>query len=126
GPNQRLIIRYQTQLDGNTQNGATLTNIAGAIQWFNADSSVSGRKTYTGPLTNGTPGTPDNQDAFTVTAAILASDPALVLTKSGPATMNLGQWGNFGIDIQNTGTSDAWNVSLHDLLPHRATAGLSN
>ena len=70
GPNQRLIVRYRTQLDPNTQNGATLTNIAGAIQWFNGDSSVDGRTTYTGPLTNGTPGILDNQDAFTVTVAL--------------------------------------------------------
>ena len=39
GPNERLIIRYRTQLDANTQNGVALTNVAGAIQWFNADSS---------------------------------------------------------------------------------------
>ena len=31
-------------------------------------------------------------------------------TKSGPATMNLGQWGDFVIDVQNTGLGDAWNV----------------
>jgi len=123
GPNQHLILRYRTQLDANTQNGATLTNIAGAIQWFNADSSNASRKTYTGPLTDGTPGILDNQDAHTVTAALTA-DPVLVLTKSGPATMNLGQWGNFGIDVQNTGLSDAWNVSLRDLLPHIATGGM--
>src|SRR5262249_19420600 len=67
GPNQRLIVRYRTQLDANTQNGATLTNIAAAVQWFNADSSVNGRNTYSGPLTDGTPGIPDNQDAVTVT-----------------------------------------------------------
>jgi uncharacterized repeat protein (TIGR01451 family) len=66
-PNQRLILHYQTQLDANSQNGAMLTNVAGAIQWFNGDSSVASRKTYTGPLTNGTPGVLDNQDAFTVT-----------------------------------------------------------
>ncbi|PYR14561.1 MAG: hypothetical protein DMF94_34110, partial [Acidobacteria bacterium] len=70
GPNERLIVRYRTQLDATTQNGVTLTNVAGAIQWFNADSSVSGRKTYTGTLTNGTPGILDNQDAFTVTVAL--------------------------------------------------------
>ena len=69
-PNQHLIIHYQTQLDANSQNGVTLTNIAGAIQWFNGDSSVANRKTYTGPLTNGTPGVLDNQDAFTVTVAL--------------------------------------------------------
>ena len=45
GPNERLIIRYRTQLDANTQNGVTLTNIAGAIQWFNGDSSNPNRKT---------------------------------------------------------------------------------
>ncbi|PYR20156.1 MAG: hypothetical protein DMF98_23940, partial [Acidobacteria bacterium] len=70
GPNERLIIRYRTQLDATTQNGATLTNVAGAIQWFNGDSSVPSRKTYTGTLTNGTPGILDNQDAFTVTVAL--------------------------------------------------------
>src|SRR5262249_29984061 len=70
GRNERLIVRYRTQLDATTQNGVTLTNVAGAIQWFNADSSVSSRKTYTGTLTNGTPGILDNQDAFTVTVAL--------------------------------------------------------
>jgi uncharacterized repeat protein (TIGR01451 family) len=70
GPSQRLIVRYRTQLDPNTQNGAALTNIAGAVQWFDADSSVNSRKTYTGPLTNGTPGVPDNQDAASVTVAL--------------------------------------------------------
>src|SRR5437762_11889170 len=53
-----------------------------------------------------------------------AGDPALVVRKSGPATMNLGQWGNFGIDVQNTGQGDAWNVSLRDLLPHGTTGGM--
>src|SRR5262249_3711513 len=125
-PNQHLIIRYRTQLDANTHNGVTLTNFAGAIQWFNGDSSNANRKSYTGTLTNGTPGVPDNQDAYTVTAALPASDPVLVLTKSGPATMNLGQWGNFGVDIQNTGLSDAWNVSVRDLLPNGATGGMCN
>src|SRR6266516_3661485 len=59
GPNERLIIHYRTQLDANTQNGATLTNVAGAIQWFNADSSIASRKASTGTLTNGTPGIQD-------------------------------------------------------------------
>ena len=43
GPTQRLIVTYQTQLDANTQNGARLTNIAGAIQWFNGNSSNAAR-----------------------------------------------------------------------------------
>ena len=39
-----------------------------------------------------------------VTPPMTIAAPVLVVTKSGPATMNLGQWGNFVIDVQNTGT----------------------
>ena len=284
GPNQRLILRYQTQLDANTLNGVTLTNVAGAIQWFNDNNNNPGRKSYTGTLTSGTPGIQDNQGAYTATVvfsgalfektvadltsgvnlaktaspgdklrytlrirttnqalssfrifddmealnaqsdftpgtlslvmfpagadtsatsstggskgtgvidirnlsvpansqaliqfditlgpniatgtvvtnqAVLlangttfalsddpnvngtadptrltivvppidpsASEPALVVRKSGPATLNLAQWGNFGIDVQNIGLTDAWDVSLRDLLPHGATGGM--
>src|SRR6516225_4841794 len=45
--NQRLIINYQTQLDANSQNGATLTNVAGAIQWFDGSSTTTNRNTFT-------------------------------------------------------------------------------
>jgi uncharacterized repeat protein (TIGR01451 family) len=286
GPNERLIIRYRTQLDANTGNNIALTNVAGAIQWFNADSSDPSRTSYTRTLTNGTPGTLDHEDAFTVTSAvsgyffektvanmtsganpattaapgdrlrytlrfrptgqaltnfrifdemdamnaqadfapgtltlvttptgadtsatsstggtkgtgvidvrnlsaaaggevliqfditlkspiangtvvtnqatlrlsdgstfamsddpnvngtasssvsgdedptrvtISAAEPVLVVRKSGPATMNLGQWGSFAIDVQNTGLTEAWNASLRDVLPKGATGGM--
>ena len=256
GPTQRLIVTYQTQLDVNTQNGATLTNVAGTTLWFNGPSSDSGRQSYTCTLTNGTPGVLDCQDAHTVTAVIRAvtitkqvtvvgggaavpgatldyllhvtntsanpvnpvfitdnlnaagagaltyvagtatmngspngvsvagnvitanysatygplapggtidlrfratlgstlatgtivtntgvvtwsiplqtasasvsitvggvvGAPNLVFTKSGPPTMSPGQWGQFGFNVQNTGTSDAWNATLLDQLPER-------
>src|SRR5205814_2287184 len=67
GPSQRLIIRYRTQLDASTQTGVALTNVAGAVQWFNADSSNPNRQLINGNLTDGTPGVLDNQDAHTVT-----------------------------------------------------------
>ncbi|MCI0437257.1 MAG: DUF11 domain-containing protein, partial [Gemmatimonadetes bacterium] len=70
GPNERLIVTYRTQLDADTQNAVTLTNVAGAIQWFNGDSSITGRQTYTRTLTNGTVGTADHEDAHTVTVAL--------------------------------------------------------
>ena len=70
GPNERLIVRYRTQLDANTQNGVVLTNIAGAIQWFNGDSSNANRISSTRTLTNGTPGILDHEDAHAVTAAL--------------------------------------------------------
>jgi uncharacterized repeat protein (TIGR01451 family) len=261
GPTQRLIVTYQTQLDANTQNGATLTNVAGTTLWYNGPSSATGRQSYACTLTNGTPGVLDCQDAHTVTVVIPAvtitkqvtvvgggaavpgatldylvhvtntsanpvnpvvitdnlnaagagaltyvagtatmngspngvsvagnvitanysatygplapggtSDlrfratlgstlaagtivtntgvvtwntppqtasasvsitvggvvgtPNLVFTKSGPATMSLGQWGQFGLNVQNTGTSNAWNVTLLDQLPSGATGGM--
>jgi uncharacterized repeat protein (TIGR01451 family) len=70
GPNERLIIRYRTQLDADTQDGIALTNVAGAIQWFNGDSSNPDRQPYARTLTNGTEGTPDHEDAHTVTVAL--------------------------------------------------------
>src|SRR6267142_1364429 len=261
GPTQRLIVTYQTKLDANTQNGATLTNVAGTTLWYNGPSSDTGRQSYTCTLTNGTPGVLDCQDAHTVTAVIpaltitkqvavvgggaavpgatldylvhvtntsanpvnpvvitdnlnaagagaltyvagsatmngspngvsaagnvitanysatygplapggtidlrfratlgstlaagtivtntgvvtwntppqtasasvsitvggIVGAPDLVFTKSGPATMSLGQWGQFGFNVQNTGTSDAWNVTLLDRLPRGGTGGM--
>jgi uncharacterized repeat protein (TIGR01451 family) len=70
GPGERLIIVYETELDTDTQNGVALTNVAGVTEWFNGDSSVPGRQTYTRTLTDGTPGTLDHEDAHTVTAAL--------------------------------------------------------
>jgi large repetitive protein len=67
GPGERLIIQYRTQLDANTKDGASLTNVAGAIQWYNGDSSNPARIVTNKTLTNGTPGVPDHEDAHTVT-----------------------------------------------------------
>src|SRR5260370_6061975 len=76
GPTQRLIVTYQTQLDANTQSGATLTNVAGTTLWYNGPSSDTGRQSYTRTLTHGTPRVLDCQDAHTVTAVI----PAVAIT----------------------------------------------
>ena len=70
GPSERLIITYRTQLDSDSQNNATLTNVAGATQWFNGDSSIPDRIATNRAVTTGTPGTPDHQDAHTVTVAL--------------------------------------------------------
>jgi uncharacterized repeat protein (TIGR01451 family) len=70
GPNERLIITYRTRLDGDTQNNFALTNFAGAVQWFNGDRSNPDRLPYTRLLTDGTVGTPDHEDAHTVTSAL--------------------------------------------------------
>jgi uncharacterized repeat protein (TIGR01451 family) len=117
---QRLVITYQAQLDAKTQKGATLTNVAGATQWYNGPSTNNGRTSYTCKLTNGTPGVLDCQDAHTLTVPVYA----LTLTKGGPATMYVGQFGRFTLDVQNTGTTDAWNATIVDKLPKIATGGM--
>jgi uncharacterized repeat protein (TIGR01451 family) len=71
GPSERLIINYQSQIDGDSIDGIPLTNVAGATQWFSGDSSLTGRRQYdAGPLTDGTPGVLDFQDSETVTTAL--------------------------------------------------------
>ncbi|MFL6437114.1 MAG: SdrD B-like domain-containing protein [Terriglobales bacterium] len=112
--NQRLIINYRTQLDANSQNGATLTNIAGAIQWFDGNSTTANRKTFTGPLTNGTPGILDNQDAHTVTVAV----PGLTISKQvsvvgGGAALPGGQL-DYLVHVTNASTSAATTVVITD------------
>ncbi len=69
GPNEHLIIDYQAQLDAGTEPGLSFTNIAGATRWSNADSSSADRFEYIKTLSNGTPGTPDFQDAYTIISA---------------------------------------------------------
>ena len=70
GPNEHLIVDYRTQLDADSQDGATLTNVVGATQWFNGDSSNTDRITFTRTLTDGTVGVLDHEDAHTVTVAL--------------------------------------------------------
>ena len=74
GPTERLIVAYQSILDDDGQNGETVTNVAGATQWFSADESISAtaddRRTFTRVLTDGTPATLDHQDAFTSAVAL--------------------------------------------------------
>src|SRR5215469_10873418 len=50
--------------------------------------------------------------------------PNLVFTKGGPSTMNPGQLGQFTLNVQNTGNSDAWNTTIVDKLPTGTTGGM--
>jgi large repetitive protein len=49
--------------------------------------------------------------------------PNLALTKTGPATLNLGELGEFVLDIQNVGDGNAWNASILDRLPDGPAGG---
>src|SRR5215831_14863393 len=112
--NQRLIINYQTQLDANTQNGATLTNIAGATQWFDGSSTTPSRKTFTGPLTNGTPGILDNQDAHTVTVVVAGLAITKQVSVVGGGAAKPGGQLDYLVHVANTSTSPATSVVITD------------
>jgi uncharacterized repeat protein (TIGR01451 family) len=119
-PNQRLIITYRTQLDANSQNGAQLTNVAGAVQWFNGDSSVSTRVASTRTLTDGTPGVLDFQDAHTVTVVIITlSITKQVSVVGGGAALPGGQL-DYLVRVTNVSTNPAPSVVITDDL---STAG---
>src|SRR5262250_3233680 len=116
GPTQRLVVNYQTQLDANTQDGATLTNLAGTTLWYNGPSSDTGRQSYTCTLTNGTPGVLDCQDAHTVTVVI----PALTITKQvtavgGGAVVPGGQL-DYLVHVTNTSANPVTPVVITDNL----------
>ena len=50
--------------------------------------------------------------------------PGLRVTKSGPASMRLAEWGDFLLDVQNDGESDAYDVTLLDRFPDGPTGGM--
>ncbi len=70
GSDERLVIHYRTQLDADSQQGATLTNVVGATQWFNGDSRDTTRQAYTRTLTDGSVGVLDHEDAHSITVAL--------------------------------------------------------
>ena len=59
-----------------------------------------------------------------VTEPMTIAAPELTLTKSGPATMNLGESGQFTLDIQNTGNIAAWDAIILDRLPDGPAGGM--
>ena len=122
-PTNRLIVSYSAGLDPYTAGGVTLTNIAGATRWLSADPGVTAAgniQTLTGPLTNGTIGVLDNQDAFAVTTEA----PALTFTKT-VHNVTTGQSGanakpgdrlEYTLEIRNVGSLEATNFTLIDEL----------
>src|SRR5262245_16813087 len=121
GADQRLILTYQTQLDAGSQDGVTLTNVAGATEWFDAESSDPKRVTYTRTLTNGTPGVLDHEDAHTVTvdlAAYLFEKTVMDVTSgANPATTAApGDRLRYRLRIQNSAATPLANLTLFDEL----------
>jgi uncharacterized repeat protein (TIGR01451 family)/fimbrial isopeptide formation D2 family protein len=120
GSNQQLLVTYRTQLDAGSQQGTQLTNVAGAIQWFNADPSVTTRTAFTRTLTDGTPSVLDFQDAHTVTVVVnpLTITKQVSVVGGGPALAG-GQL-DYLVHVTNISTNPVTPVVITDDL---STAG---
>ncbi len=127
GPDQRLIVSYQTVLDAGSQQGATLTNIAGATEWFSADAASSDRRSYARTLTDGTVGVLDHEDAHTVTAFLdvpvlfASKDVALLVDAGTPNAVDPGDVLRYTIRVTNSGGVPATGVVLADSVPANTT-----
>lgn len=81
-PGEHLVIVYSATIDADNPANLDLTNVAAATEWFSQDTAGAGAtgetRTYTGPITDGTVGTVDNQDAWTLTT----EPPVLAVTKT--------------------------------------------
>src|SRR5207302_1708210 len=97
-PGQSIDVRFRAQIAAGLPAGTTLTN--------------------TGVVTWNTP-----QQTSSASVSIDTSTPNLVLTKTGPAAMSPGQLGQFGLNVQNTDVSDAWNATILDRLPKASPTG---
>src|SRR5215469_7704717 len=103
-PGQSIDVRFRVQIAAGVPAGTILTNTA-LVTW----------------------NTPTETSSASVSIAVgQTSTPNLTLTKTGPATMNLGQLGQFGLNVQNTGVGDAWNATILDRLPTGSSGGMCN
>src|SRR5712671_5568210 len=101
---QQIVLKVTVVLNNSVPPNSPGTQFSNTANWT-LGTTVGGTFHY--PL----PGQQGVSPPLTIAA------PNLVMTKSGPATMNLGQLGRFGLDVQNTGNIDAWNATIVDKLP---------
>ena len=93
---------------------STLTNVAGATQWYNGPSSDTGRQTSTCTLTNGTPGVLDCQDAHTVTVTTAGITITKQVTVVGGGTAAPGATLDYLVHVTNASPNPASPVVITD------------
>jgi uncharacterized repeat protein (TIGR01451 family) len=124
GVGERLVIAYRTQLDSGPQYGITLTNVAGATEWFNDDDTNPSRLVYTRTLTDGTVGVTDHEDAHTVMVVprlYAEKSAALQVDSMSPGIVDPGDVLRYTIGIQNNGNLPVTQAVLRDSVPANTT-----
>ena len=123
GADERLIVTYEAAVDVDTPENTTLTNVAGATEWFSIEdfASNSGARTYDHPLTDGTVGVLDHEDAHTLlvyVSRVMFEKVAInVTTGENPATVaRPGDTLRYRLYLENVGDSAIDNFEVVDEL----------
>src|SRR5260370_37465271 len=104
-PGGTIDLRFRATLGSTLAAGTIVTN-TGVVTW----------------------NTPPQTASASVSIAVggIVGAPNLVFTNAGPPTMSPGQWGQFGFNVQNSGSNDACNGTVLEEHPRGATGGMSN
>src|SRR5258705_2834869 len=112
-PGQQIVVSVTVVLNNAVPPNSPGTQFSNTANWT-LGTTIGGTFHY--PI----PGEQRISSPLTIAA------PGLVMTKGAPATMNPGQLGQFTLNAQNTGNSDAWNATIVDKLPTGTTGGMCN
>ena len=123
-PNDHLVINYDAELDADTVNAASLTNVAGVTQWYGYDPNAADAAPhqYTYALTDGTTGdNTDQQDAHTVNAQAPDLDffkhVRNVTTGQDPGlNASPGDTLHYTLEVINNGSGGLSDISITDEL----------
>ncbi|MEJ2157424.1 MAG: isopeptide-forming domain-containing fimbrial protein, partial [Desulfobacteraceae bacterium] len=123
-PDDHLVINYDTELDADTLNAATLTNVAGVTQWYgyNPDAADAAPHQYTYALTDGTPAdNTDQEDAHTINTQAPDLDffkhVRNVTTGQDPGlNASPGDTLHYTLEVINNGSGGLTGISITDEL----------
>ncbi len=107
--NEQIVVEITVVLEDTPTNvsGLAFANTAWfAWNWFDDDD------------TSERPG-----NAGTTADMTIVGSDTLAFDKSGPVTMTIGTPETFTLNVQNTGTATAWNLTIVDQLPNGVTGG---
>jgi len=124
GIGEVLVIAYRARLDAGTQTGVTLTNVAGATEWFNDFPANPARSVFTRTLTDGTVGVVDHEDAHTVTVVqrlYAEKAAALQVDAMSPGLVDAGDVLRYTIRVHNNGMAPLTQAMLRDAVPANTT-----
>ena len=106
--------------------------VAITVMLLNTDKNMTSGLSFTNrawySYSNGTETLGSDDTTGATSDSMTVSHPEMTMTKTGPIppTMRIGTPATFTLDIQNTGTSDAWNVMITDWLPNPTPGGMCN